>query len=444
MRFCLIKICILKNKVYNDFDLFFKLFFMTVNNPFLNAQKQIQKSYDIANFGSEYSTEIASVLFPKRIIEVNLTIPMDDGSVRNFVAYRSQHNDARGPFKGGIRFHQDVHLDEVKALSIWMTIKCAVADLPLGGGKGGIIVNPKELSEAELERLSRAYVQAIFKDIGPETDVPAPDVNTNPAIMGWMMDEYSRLAGVYSPGSFTGKKVGVGGSKGRGKATAQGGVYTLLKYLAMNSDTIAGKKIIIEGAGNAGLTFAELIRDAGAIVVGISDSRGAIYNEKGLDVSKIIAIKNERKSVTEYTNAEHISDEEMLEKACDILVPAALENRITDKNAENIQAKIVLELANGPTTPEADEILESKNIVVIPDILANSGGVTVSYFEQVQNNMNYYWEADEVEAKLKTKMETATTDIVNTAREYTTSLRKSAYIIALKRVFDAMKTRKYY
>lgn len=417
---------------------------MTTNNPFLNAQKQIQKSYEIAHFGEEYQAELTSILFPKRVIEVNLTIPMDDGSMRNFVAYRSQHNDARGPFKGGIRFHEDVNIDEVKALSTWMTIKCAVADLPLGGGKGGIIVNPKTLSEAELERLSRAYVQAIFKNIGPETDVPAPDVNTNPAIMGWMADEYSRLAGVYSPGSFTGKKVGVGGSKGRGKATAQGGVYTLLKYLEMNNDSISGKKIIIEGAGNAGLTFAELIVSAGATVVGISDSRGAIYNENGLNISEIIALKNARKSVTDYSDAEKISDETMLEKVCDILVPAALENRITDKNAEKISAKLILELANGPTTPEADEVLESKSITVIPDILANSGGVTVSYFEQVQNNMNYYWEADEVEQKLKSKMETAATDIVNLSREYNTSLRKAAYIIALKRVFEAMKVRKYY
>lgn len=233
-----------------------------MQNPFETAQKQIRDAYEVANFGDTYRIELEKILYPRRVIEVNLPIIMDDGSIRTFTAYRSQHNDARGPFKGGIRFHQDVHLDEVKALSIWMTIKCSVVDIPLGGGKGGIIVNPKELSSAELERLSRAYVDAIAKDIGPLVDVPAPDVNTNPAIMGWMMDEYSRIVGTYSPGSFTGKPVGSGGSLGRGKATAQGGLYVLNKYLELTNDSLSGKKIIIEGAGNAGLTFANLIKNS--------------------------------------------------------------------------------------------------------------------------------------------------------------------------------------
>ncbi|MBB1554051.1 Glu/Leu/Phe/Val dehydrogenase [Candidatus Gracilibacteria bacterium] len=413
------------------------------NNPFESAKKQIIDAYAVANFGGKYTNELTIIQEPKRILEVNLPVEMDDGTIKNFVAYRSQHNDARGPFKGGIRFHQSVHKDEVKALSVWMTIKCAVLDLPLGGGKGGIIVNPKELSAGELERLSRAYVRAIFKEIGPLADIPAPDVNTNPAIMGWMMDEYSRLAGVYTPGSFTGKPVGSGGSKGRVRSTAQGGMYVLLKYLELTNDSIEGKKIIVEGAGNVGLIFAEIAESLGAKIVGISDSRGAIFNENGISVSKIIALKNAKKSVMDYADAEKISDEAMLEKNCDILVPAALENRITENNADKIAAKLIVELANGPTTPEADAILTSKNIPVIPDILANAGGVTVSYFEQVQNNTNFYWEAEEVVEKLQKKMENAMTEVFSMTNNLNTNLRKGAYAIALKRVFDSMKVRNY-
>lgn len=412
-----------------------------MNNPFLTAQQQIQNAYNVAGFGDKYSHELQSVLFPKRIIEVNLPIKMDDGSTKTFTAYRSQHNDARGPFKGGIRFHQDVNIDEVKALSMWMTIKCSVVDIPLGGGKWGIIVNPKELSEGELERLSRAYVEAIHKNIGPLVDVPAPDVNTNPAIMWWMMDEYSRLAGIYSPGSFTGKVVGSGGSKGRGKATAQWGLYVLQKYLALNNNSLKDKKIIIEGAGNSGLTFASLIKDTGAKLIGISDSRGAIYNENGLDIDAILSLKKDRKSVTDYADATKLSTDELLEQKTDILVPAALENRLTANNADKIDAKIILELANGPTTPEADATLYKKGITIIPDVLANAGGVMVSYFEQVQNNTNFYWEEDEIENKLKTKMENALMEVYATAKDLDTSLRNGAYSIALKRVFETMKVR---
>lgn len=416
---------------------------MTTINPFLTAQKQIKDAYEAANFGDEYTKELAKILEPQRILEVSIPVEMDDGSIKTFIGFRSQHNDARGPFKGGIRFHQDVNRDEVKALSVWMSVKTSVVDLPLGGGKGGIIVNPKELSTTELEKLSRGYVRAIFKDIGPLTDVPAPDVNTNPQIMAWMVDEYSRLAGVYSPGAFTGKPLTAGGSKGRNKATSAGGMFTLLQYLKMTNDNISGKKFIVEGAGNVGLYFMELIAKHGGILIGTSDSRGAIFNESGIDIAKIIELKENKKSVTDYADAEQISADELLIKKTDILVPAALENRLTKENADKIDTKLIVELANGPTTPEADAIFNEKNIPVLPDVLANAGGVMVSYFEQVQNNMNFYWEEDEVATKLQTKMEKATADAVNFAKEKNISLRKAVYGIALKRIFDAMKIRNY-
>lgn len=414
-----------------------------MNNPFETAQLQIKKSYEIAGFAETYQKELAKILEPKRVIEASLSIEMDDGSTKTFRAYRAQHNDARGPFKGGIRFHEDVNIDEVKALSMWMTIKCSVVDLPLGGGKGGIIVNPKTLSEREIERLSRAYVQAFYPNLGANVDVPAPDINTNPQIMAWMTDEYSRLAGEYTLGSFTGKPLTVGGSKGRSKSTSQGGMFTLLKYLELTGESIKDKKFIVEGAGNVGLYFMELIASEGGILIGTSDSKGAIFNENGIDVAEIITLKESRKSVTEYSDAEKIDSNALLEKKTDILVPAAMENRLTSENADKIQAKLILELANGPTTPEADEVFEKKNIPVIPDVLANAGGVMVSYFEQVQNNTNFYWEEEEIQQKLQTKMEKATADIVEMQKNLGASLRKSAYAISLKRIFEAMKARNY-
>ncbi|MDP2089974.1 MAG: Glu/Leu/Phe/Val dehydrogenase [Candidatus Gracilibacteria bacterium] len=412
-----------------------------INDPFINAQKQMSLAYNLMKDKDNHKNKIDIISNPKRIIEISIPVMMDNGKIKIFTGYRSQHNDSRGPFKGGIRFHQDVNVSEVKALSMWMSIKCSVIDLPLGGGKGGVIVNPKELSEGELERLSRGYVRELYKYIGPEQDVPAPDVNTTPQIMAWMMDEYSKLVGVYSPGSFTGKPLSSGGSKGRGEATAQGGVYVLQEILKLKKEKIKGKKIIIQGAGNAGLTMAKMLSELGAKLIGISDSRGGIYNEKGLVVDEIITLKDNNKSVIEYTKGEIINNAEIIEKACDILIPAALENQITISNVENIKAKLILELANGPVTPEADEVLTSKKIEVIPDILANSGGVMVSYFEQVQNNANYYWEEQEVNTKLKTKIEGATRDVFNLAKEYSTTYRTAAYIIAMKRIFDAMSDR---
>ncbi|MDC0506039.1 Glu/Leu/Phe/Val dehydrogenase [Candidatus Gracilibacteria bacterium] len=412
-----------------------------MHDAFENAQKQMRQACDLYGECRDDQNKYEIISHPKRILEVQIPVRMDDGTIKLFQGFRSQHNDARGPYKGGIRFHQDVNRSEVKALSMWMTMKCAVIDIPLGGGKGGIIVNPKELSEGELERLSRGYVRSLYKYIGPGTDVPAPDVNTNPKIMAWMMDEYSILVGKNSPGAFTGKPMTSGGSAGRGAATAQGGVYVLQEIMRLQNIEIKGKKVAIQGAGNAGLTMAGLLRDLGAVIVGISDSKGGIYNEQGINIDTIGELKAARKSVIEYSDASRLEPREVLELECDILVPAALENEITADNADNIKADIIVELANGPIVPEADKILESKNIQVIPDILANAGGVMVSYFEQVQNDMNFYWEADEVDEKLHKKITSAANKVYTIADEYKTSLRSAAYIVAMKRVFDAMSDR---
>ncbi len=412
-----------------------------VHDAFENARKQMRQACDLYGECRVDQNKYEVISQPKRILEVQIPVRMDDGTIKLFQGFRSQHNDARGPYKGWIRFHQDVNRSEVKALSMWMTMKCAVIDIPLGWGKWGIIVNPKELSEGELERLSRGYVRALYKYIGPGTDVPAPDVNTNPKIMAWMMDEYSILVGKNSPGSFTGKPMTSGGSAGRWAATAQGWVYVLQEILRLQDIELKGKKIALQWAWNAGLTMAGLLRDLGAIIVWISDSKWWIYNEQGIDIDTITSLKSERKSVVEYSDAKQLWGKEVLEVDCDILIPAALENQITEKNAKNIKANIILELANGPIVPEADTILEKNKIQVVPDILANAGGVMVSYFEQVQNDMNFYWEAEEVDQKLHKKITAAATKVYETATEYKTSLRSAAYIVAMKRVFDAMSDR---
>ncbi len=420
---------------------------MSTNNPFLSAQTQMRAAYQFLEW--RYDDQFAKVLTPERVIEVNIPVKMDNGEIRTFVGYRSQHNAARGPYKGGIRYHEGVNKDEVMALSAWMSIKTATLDLPLGGGKGGIIVNPKELSEGELERLSRGWVKGLYKYIGPLDDVPAPDVNTNGKIMAWMVDEYSKLVGHWTPGAFTGKPLSIGGSLGRDAATAQGGLYVLEAYLKSQKDNLKGKKVVIQWAGNAWLNMIELIEKTGAILIGTSDSHGGIYDAKGLNGKKIVKIKSEKKSLTEYLPLEkggrgdfaRITNTELLELKCDILIPAALENQITSDNAKNIKAALIMELANGPITPDADTILFKKGIPVIPDILANAGGVTVSYFEQVQNNTNYFWSREEVQEKLRLKMETALDGVLRSANEHKVMLRTGAYIVALERILEAMKTR---
>ncbi len=412
---------------------------MSINNPFESARTQMRTAYQF--LAPEYAHEFETLLSPERIIEVSIPVVMDDGSTRTFTGYRSQHNAARGPYKGGIRYHQDVTKDEVMALSAWMSIKTATLDLPLGGGKWGIIVDPKTLSKRELEALSRGWVQKLYKYIWPLDDVPAPDVNTNGEIMSWMVDEYSKLVGHWSPGTFTGKPLSIGGSLGRDTATAQGGLYVLEAYLASKWSNLAGKKVVIQGAGNAGLHMIDLVHKAGAILIGTSDSKTGIYDANGLDVDAIITLKENKKSLTEYTSGNKITNTELLELECDILIPAALENQITEENAKNIKASLILELANGPITPLADDILFGKNIPVIPDILANAGGVTVSYFEQVQNNMNYYWSREEVQQKLKLKMETALYGVLESSKKHSVMLRTGAYVVAMKRILEAMKVR---
>ena len=408
-------------------------------NPFESARTQMKAAYEY--LAPKYDHEFTLALSPERIIEVSIPVVMDDGSTRMFTGYRSQHNSARGPYKGGIRYHQDVNKDEVMALSTWMSIKCATLDLPLGGGKGGIIVNPKELSERELEELSRGYVRKLYKYLGPTQDVPAPDVNTNGKIMAWMVDEYSKLVGSWTPGTFTGKPVSIGGSLGRDTATAQGGVYVLTSYLESKNENIAGKKVMIQGAGNAWLVMAHLLKEAGATIVGVSDSHGAIYDTSGIDITAIETLKAAKKSVQDHISGTHYTNAEFLELPCDILIPAALENQITVENANKIQAKLLLELANGPVTPDADTILFSRSIPVIPDILANAGGVTVSYFEQVQNGMNYFWSREEVQEKLKLKMNQALKWVLASSASHNVMLRTGAYIVAMERILEAMKTR---
>ena len=410
-------------------------------DAFKNAQKQLKKACSLFDDCDKDLNKFTIISQPKRILEVAIPVEMDDWTMRVFTGYRSQHNDARGPFKGWIRFHQDVNKSEVKALSMWMTFKCAVIDIPLGWGKWWIIVNPKELSERELERLSRWYVRALYKYIGPETDVPAPDVNTNPKIMAWMMDEYSTLVWKYSPGSFTGKPLEIGGSKWRWAATAQGWVYVLQTILKELWEEIKWKTVAIQWAWNAGLTMVELLWDLWAKIVAVSDSKWWIFNENWLKIWEVSRLKALRKSVIEYTEASKLEANDILELDVDILIPAALENQITYENAPRVKAWLILELANGPITPEADTILEEKNIKVIPDILANAWGVMVSYFEQVQNNMNFYWEEDEVDSKLHKKITKAALDVYDTSREFETSLRTAAYIISMKRVINAMEAR---
>ncbi len=412
-----------------------------MENAFLNARKQIKKSCDLYEWCHDDENKYEIISHPRRIIEINIPVKMDDGRIETFTWFRSQHNDARWPFKWWIRFHPDVSRDEVKALSMWMTFKCAVADIPLWGWKWWIIVDPKKLSQTELERLSRWYVRELYKYLWPEIDVPAPDVNTNPKIMAWMMDEYSKLVWVYSPGSFTGKPVSSWWSLGRDKATAQGWVFVLEEILKLENIDIKWKKVIIQWAWNAWLTVTQMLEDLWAIIVWIADSAWWIYNNKWVNLEEIKNLKKSKKSVVAYSDWQKISALEILELPCDILIPAALENQITSKNASNIKAKVILELANGPITQDADEILFKNWIIVIPDILANSGGVIVSYFEQVQNNTNYYWSWEEVDEKLFKKITLSAKQVHETAKKYWTFLRSWAYIIAMKRIFDAMKDR---
>ena len=405
-------------------------------NPYEIAQQQVDAAAALLNL-PQHITEVLKR--PMRVLTVNFPVKMDDGTVRVFEGYRSQHNDAIGPTKGGIRFHPDVTLDEVKALSMWMSFKCGVVGLPYGGGKGGVICNPREHSKGELERISRGFMEAIAVIVGPGKDIPAPDVYTNAQTMGWMMDTYSKLVGQNSPGVITGKPIILGGSKGRNEATAQGCVYTVLAALADAGIKPSEATVAVQGFGNAGRIAARLLAAEGAKVVAVSDSKGGVYDAKGLDVAKLEELKD-TSSIQQY-GAELITNEQLLELNVTVLIPAALENVITSKNADNVKARIIAEAANGPTTPEADRVLTEKGILVIPDVLANAGGVTVSYFEWVQNLANYYWSEQEVLEKLEVNMINSYKAVRDLAKEYNVNLRKAAYMIAIKRISAAMEAR---
>jgi len=408
-------------------------------NPFAIAQKQLDQAAEI--MGLDPATH-ELLRWPLREFHVTLPVRMEDGTTKVFHGFRVQYNDARGPTKGGIRYHPEETIDTVRALAAWMTWKTAVVDIPLGGGKGGIVCNPKELSERELERLSRAYIRQVGRLLGEEVDIPAPDVYTTPQIMAWMMDEYSFIRGYNVPGVITGKPIPLGGSRGRGDATARGGMYCTREAGKALGIDLQGAATAIQGYGNAG-QFAHVLGQEllGLKVVAVSDSRGGIYQPDGLDPEAVIAHKRETGSVIGFPGAESITNAELLELDVVVLVPAALENQITAANADNIKARIVSELANGPTTPEADEILHKNDIYVIPDFLCNAGGVTVSYFEQVQNAYDYYWDLETVQERLDKKMTAAFHAVHETAQKHGVHNRMGAYIVAVSRVAEACKLR---
>lgn len=416
-------------------------------NPFENAQKMLKEACD--KLGSESSVyEILSE--PLRVIEVSIPVKMDDGTVKVFKGFRSQHNDAVGPTKGGIRFDKDVTRDEVKALSLWMTFKCSVVGIPYGGGKGGIIVDPKTLSQRELENLSRGYIDGIYKLIGEKVDVPAPDVNTNGQIMAWMVDEYNKLVGHSAIGTLTGKPLEFGGSKGRTAATGFGVAVTTREALNKLNIDINKATIAIQAYGNVGSYTGTILQDMGAKVVAIAEySREqnrtyAIYNENGLDAKAMMEYNNKNHTLIGFPGSKEIEMEEFWALNVDVLIPAARENQITLHNADSINAKIIAEAANGPITPDADKILCEKGILVTPDILTNAGGVTVSYFEWVQNLYGYYWTEKEVEEKEERAMVDAFNDIWKIKEDYEVSMRNAAYMHSVKRVAATMKLRGWF
>jgi glutamate dehydrogenase (NAD(P)+) len=411
----------------------------------INAWEVAQRQFDLAAERLDMDPGMRLVLRePRREFTVHFPVHMDDGSVQVFTGYRVQHNLGRGPAKGGIRYHQDVTLDEVKALAMWMTWKCAVVGIPYGGGKGGVIVDPKRLSQKELEALTRRYFTEIEVLVGPEKDIPAPDVNTNAQIMAWMMDTFSMHAGYTVPGVVTGKPVSLGGSEGRTEATARGTVYCIVEAARHLGLELSKARVSVQGFGNAGSIAARLIVEEGASVIAVSDSTGGIHDPKGLDIAKVIAWKQEHGTVQGFPGATDLSNAEVLEVDCDILIPAALENQITAANAGNIQARLIAEAANGPTTPEADEILWKASKFMIPDILCNAGGVTVSYFEWVQDLNRDHWSEKVVNEKLKEIMVKAFSETLAVARREQCDMRTAAYLVAVKRVADAMEMRGLY
>lgn len=413
---------------------------MTKYNPFDNFVAVMDKAAGVMGINEE---DYLTFKYPERELKVALPVRMDDGSLKVFEGFRIQHSTLRGPAKGGVRYHQNVNVDEVRALSAWMTFKCAVAAIPYGGGKGGIVCRPREMSKGELERLTRTYIDKISAIISPNTDIPAPDVGTNAQTMDWMVDEYSKLKGESVYGIVTGKSIEIGGSKGRNEATGRGVCFVTLEMMKKYNMKPEDCKIVIQGMGNVGSISAKLLAEEGAKIIAVSDVSCAIYNENGLDIAGIYKYLDSGKNLLDgYTgDCKKITNAELLELPCDILIPAALENQITAENADRIKAKIVIEAANGPTSVEADEILNKKGVKVLPDILSNSGGVIVSYFEWVQNLQNFYWEEDDVNAKLKRQIVGAFNDVFDAREKYDCTFRVAAYIVALNRLVTAKKLR---
>jgi len=425
-----------------------------MNTIFEDAQTRLTEVFSLIELTDDFREKLQH---PKLTVSFSIPIRMDDGSLKVFKGYRVQFDDTRGPTKGGIRYHPDVSMDEMVSLSFWMTIKCAIMDLPFGGGKGGIIVNPKELSRLELERLSRGYIREVADFIGPKRDIPAPDVYTNSTIMGWMADEYSRIKREQLPGVITGKPVYLNGSKGRVAATGRGALYVLQQWAEKTSIDPGKTTVAVQGFGNAGYHFARLAHEAGYRIVAVADSQGAIYAEEGLDPEQVMKHKQEHRdiktmmycdgSVCDIQRYRRMTTGELLELDVDILVLAALENQVHKENASKVRAKLVLEIANGPVTSEADAILKEKGVIILPDVLVNAGGVTVSYFEWVQNRAGLYWEEQEVNDRLKQKIDREANTIFDLAEEKQVTLRTAAYLIGVQRIAGAISelgTREYF
>lgn len=407
------------------------------NKPFENIQKRIKKASQKLELSDDLQQEL---LKPQTIIQKDLEVETVKGS-ETFPAYRVQYNNARGPFKGGIRFHHEADLDEISALAAGMAIKCAVVNIPLGGAKGGVTINPKQYSEDVLQKVARAFAREMAHDIGVDKDIPAPDVYTNSQTMAWMLDEFEKTVGRSEPGVITGKPITLGGSLGRDTATAQGGVHVLDEYFSQIEGEVKSKKIVVQGLGNAGYNAAKILSDAGHTIVAVSDSSGGVHKEDGIDLEKVMENKSSGKSLNEGLKYHTVTNEELLELSCDVLVLAALDNQLREDNAGNVKAKVILELANGPVTPEADSILENNGVVVIPDVLANAGGVTVSYFEWVQNRQQFYWSLEDIQARLKNIMVQSLDDVITVQKHFVCSFRDACYILAVDRLAEAMQLR---
>ncbi|MCF6139375.1 Glu/Leu/Phe/Val dehydrogenase [Alkalihalobacillus berkeleyi] len=409
-----------------------------ITNPYHIAQRLIERATETL----ELQEGVYDILKkPKRVMKVSIPVRRDNGDVVNYTGIRAQHTDILGPTKGGVRFHPGVNEDEVIALSMWMSLKTAIVGIPFGGGKGGIIVNPEELSEREIEELSRGFIRELEPIMGPEKDIPAPDVNTNPKIMGWMLDEFDRLRGHNVPGFITGKPLIIGGSEGRVEATGRGVVITIREAAKRLDYDLNKMTAVIQGFGNVGSNAAKYLEESGVKVIGITDAKGGVYNENGLDIASLIEYAKETKTVKGFPGSEDLSNDDLFSLECDILIPAALENQITGDNANQIKAKIVAEAANGPTTPQGNKLLEDNGVFVIPDILCNAGGVTVSYFEWVQNAMHYSWKEKEVAEKLEEKMVDAFKAVYDMRDAKKVKMREAAYLVGVGRLAKAMIAR---